>query len=152
VPSREGFGDAVFDFVEGWAAEQGCSGVALASPRSRTDVHDFDAPWGTSGGAPSSRSGSDGLAGGRRIERRGSATRGRVLQWPPIIVIAMPTGTVDFFNDTGGYGFIDTEDADEDVFFHMEDVGGPDLEEGQEIEFEIEQAPKGPRATDVTRL
>jgi CspA family cold shock protein len=43
----------------------------------------------------------------------------------------MATGTVDFFNDTGGYGFIKTEDSDEDVFFHMEDVGGPDLEEGQ---------------------
>ena len=36
----------------------------------------------------------------------------------------MATGTVDFFNDTGGYGFIDTEDSEEDVFFHMEDVGG----------------------------
>jgi CspA family cold shock protein len=64
----------------------------------------------------------------------------------------MPTGTVDFFNDTGGYGFIETEDADEDVFFHMEDVGGPDLEEGQELEFEITDSPKGPRATDVVRL
>jgi CspA family cold shock protein len=64
----------------------------------------------------------------------------------------MATGEVDFFNDTGGYGFIETEDADDDVFFHMEDVGGPDLEEGTEIEFEIEDAPKGPRATDVTRL
>ncbi len=31
----------------------------------------------------------------------------------------MAEGTVDFFNDTGGYGFIETEDADEDVFFHM---------------------------------
>jgi len=41
----------------------------------------------------------------------------------------MAEGTVDFFNDTGGYGFIETDDADEDVFFHMEDVGGPDLEE-----------------------
>ena len=48
----------------------------------------------------------------------------------------MATGTVDFFNDTGGYGFIDTDDAEEDVFFHMEDVGGPDLEEGQEVEFD----------------
>jgi CspA family cold shock protein len=67
-------------------------------------------------------------------------------------VFAMAEGTVDFFNDTGGYGFIETEDADEDVFFHMEDIGGPDLEEGQELEFEIEQAPKGPRATEVTRL
>jgi CspA family cold shock protein len=65
---------------------------------------------------------------------------------------AMATGTVDFFNDTGGYGFIETEDADEDVFFHMEDIGGPDLEEGQELEFDIEQAPKGPRAKNVTRL
>jgi len=39
----------------------------------------------------------------------------------------MAKGTVDFFNDTGGYGFIETEDADDDVFFHMEDIGGPDL-------------------------
>jgi len=43
----------------------------------------------------------------------------------------MAKGTVDFFNDTGGYGFIETDDADDDVFFHMEDVGGPDLEEGR---------------------
>jgi CspA family cold shock protein len=34
----------------------------------------------------------------------------------------------------------------------MEDVGGPDLEEGQELEFEVEQADQGPRATNVTRL
>jgi CspA family cold shock protein len=67
-------------------------------------------------------------------------------------VSAMATGTVAFFNDTGGYGFIETDDSDEDVFFHMEDVGGPDLEEGQEVEFEIEQADKGPRATNLTRL
>ena len=65
---------------------------------------------------------------------------------------AMATGKVDFFNDTGGYGFIETDDADEDVFFHMEDVGGPDLEEGQEVEFEIEEADKGPRATNLTRV
>jgi len=66
-------------------------------------------------------------------------------------LFAMANGTVDFFNDTGGYGFIDTEDADEDVFFHMEDVGGEDLTEGTDIEFDIEQAPKGPRATNVVR-
>jgi len=49
----------------------------------------------------------------------------------------MANGKVDFFNDTGGYGFISTDDGDldddEDVFFHMEDVGGPDLEEGQRV-------------------
>ena len=64
----------------------------------------------------------------------------------------MATGTVDFFNDQKGYGFIETDEADDDVFFHMEDVGGPDLEEGQEVEFDIEDADKGPRATNVTRL
>jgi CspA family cold shock protein len=65
---------------------------------------------------------------------------------------AMAQGTVAFFNDTGGYGFIETDESDEDVFFHMEDVGGPDLEEGEEVEFEIEQAEKGPRAKQLTRL
>ena len=54
----------------------------------------------------------------------------------------MAKGEVDFFNDTGGYGFISTDDADEDVFFHMEEVGGRDIEE----------ADKGPRASNVTRL
>ncbi len=67
-------------------------------------------------------------------------------------LFAMANGKVDFFNDTGGYGFIETEDADEDVFFHMEDVGGEDLTEGTEIEFDIEDAPKGPRAKNVVRV
>ncbi len=70
----------------------------------------------------------------------------------PLRSIVMAKGTVDFFHDTGGYGFIETEDSDDDVFFHMEDVGGPDLEEGQDIEFDIEQAPKGPRATNLVRV
>ncbi|MFB6093371.1 MAG: cold-shock protein [Halanaeroarchaeum sp.] len=64
----------------------------------------------------------------------------------------MATGTVAFFNERKGYGFIESEEADDDVFFHMEDVGGPDLEEGQEVEFEIEEADKGPRATNLKRL
>jgi CspA family cold shock protein len=64
----------------------------------------------------------------------------------------MAEGKVDFFNETGGYGFIETDEADDDVFFHMEDVGGPDLEEGQEVEFDIVEADKGPRAENLTRL
>ncbi|WP_276300925.1 cold-shock protein [Halorussus lipolyticus] len=66
----------------------------------------------------------------------------------------MVKGTVVFFHDQKGYGFIKPEDADddEDVFFHMEDVEGPDLEEDQAVEFEIEESDKGPRATNVTRL
>ena len=64
----------------------------------------------------------------------------------------MVNGKVDFFHDTGGYGFIEADGQDDDVFFHMEDVGGEDLTEGTELEFDIEQAPTGPRATNVVRL
>ena len=63
----------------------------------------------------------------------------------------MVNGKVDFFHDRKGYGFIVSDDSDEDVFFHMDDVEGPDLEEGQEVEFDIESNPKGPRASNVTR-
>ena len=69
-----------------------------------------------------------------------------------MVVKVMPTGTVAFFNETGGYGFIETDEIDDDVFFQMEDIGGDDLAEGQEVEFEIEQAEKGPRAKNLTRL
>ena len=63
-------------------------------------------------------------------------------------------GEVDYFNEVGSYGFImsDAEDApDKDVFFDMDDVGGPDLEEGERITFEYKMAERGPRATDVYR-
>ena len=83
---------------------------------------------------------------------RGTASHGGFIPLELFGTVAMAKGTVDFFNDTGGYGFIDTDDADDDVFFHMEDVGGPDLEEGQDVEFDIEQSPKGPRAANVERL
>lgn len=65
----------------------------------------------------------------------------------------MVNGTVDFFNETGGYGYISTDSDeigdDEDVFFYMGGVGGPDLEEGQEVKFDIELSPEGPRAWNV---
>jgi CspA family cold shock protein len=66
----------------------------------------------------------------------------------------MVRGTVVFFHDQKGYGFIEPEDAadDEDVFFHMEDVEGPDLEEDQEVEFDVEKSEKGPRATNIERF
>jgi len=84
-------------------------------------------------------------------ERRGNRTLAILINGWNLSTFAMATGKVDFFNDTGGYGFIETDDADDDVFFHMEDVGGPDLEEGQELEFDIESSEKGPRATNVVR-
>ncbi len=82
---------------------------------------------------------------------RDTETLGSLIPRSALHLFVMAKGSVDFFNDTGGYGFIETDDADDDVFFHMEDIGGPDLEEGTDIEFDIEQAPKGPRAKNVTR-
>jgi CspA family cold shock protein len=64
----------------------------------------------------------------------------------------MTNGSIEFFDDTGGSRFISTDDFDDDVSFHMEDVGGPDLEEGQNVEFSIESSPKGPRAANLTCL
>lgn len=62
------------------------------------------------------------------------------------------TGTVDFFNETGGYGYIETAASEEDVFFHMDDIGGRDLREGQRVAFDIVPSDKGPRAQNVDRL
>ena len=65
----------------------------------------------------------------------------------------MVEGEVTFFHDKGGYGFIDTGDEEtDDVYFHMANIDGPDLEEGQVVEFEIEDAEEGPRAVNLTRV
>lgn len=60
-------------------------------------------------------------------------------------------GTVDLFNEAGGFGFITSPDLDDDVFFHMETVRGPDIPEGTKVTFEAEQADKGLRAVNVRR-
>jgi CspA family cold shock protein len=64
------------------------------------------------------------------------------------------TGTVKWFNAAKGYGFIEREEGD-DVFVHFSAIRGEgyrNLEEGQSVEFNIEQGRKGLQATDVTVL
>ena len=65
----------------------------------------------------------------------------------------MIKGTVKWFNDSKGFGFIET--ADGDVFVHHSAIQGDgfrSLREGQEVELEVGQGDKGPRATTVTAL
>ncbi len=63
----------------------------------------------------------------------------------------MPTGTVKWFNDSKGYGFI-AQDGGDDVFVHYTSIAGEgyrSLGEGSRVEFELEDSPKGPRAINV---
>jgi CspA family cold shock protein len=63
-------------------------------------------------------------------------------------------GTVKWFNGSKGYGFIARENGP-DVFVHYSSIqseGFRNLDEGQKVEFEVEQGPKGPQATRVTIL
>ena len=63
-------------------------------------------------------------------------------------------GTVKWFSNNKGYGFIEREDGP-DVFVHFSAIqsdGYRSLEEGQQVEFTIEDGPKGPQAASVTLL
>ena len=65
------------------------------------------------------------------------------------------TGTVKWFNDKKGYGFITPEDGAKDCFVHFSAIqtdGFKSLKEGQRVEFEIVDGDKGPSAQNVTIL
>jgi len=65
----------------------------------------------------------------------------------------MATGTVKWFNDAKGYGFITPEDGGKDLFVHHSGVAGDGfktLAEGARVQYEPTQGEKGPQATNVT--
>ena len=65
------------------------------------------------------------------------------------------TGTVKWFNDAKGFGFISPEGADRDCFVHYSAIqaeGFKTLAEGDRVEFDMVEGPKGPAAENVTRL
>ena len=64
----------------------------------------------------------------------------------------MKTGTVKWFNEKKGYGFILPDDDDDDLFVHHSEIqseGRATLNEGQKVEYEIGEGEKGPCATKV---
>lgn len=66
----------------------------------------------------------------------------------------MERGKVKWFNESKGYGFIERESGS-DVFVHYKAIAGEgyrSLSEGNEVEFEIEEGPKGPQAANVKKI
>jgi CspA family cold shock protein len=64
----------------------------------------------------------------------------------------MATGTVKWFSATKGYGFISPSDGGADVFAHFSAIqmdGFKTLKEGQSVEYEVQQGPKGPQAHNI---
>ena len=67
----------------------------------------------------------------------------------------MATGTVKWFNDAKGYGFIAPEDGSKDVFVHFSNIAGngfKSLSEGAKVEFEVREGTKGPEALNVVQI
>lgn len=65
------------------------------------------------------------------------------------------TGTVKWFNETKGFGFITQDNGGADVFVHFNSIvsdGFKTLAEGQKVSFDVEQGKKGPQASNVTAL
>lgn len=59
------------------------------------------------------------------------------------------TGTVKFFNSQKGFGFITPDAGGKDIFVHANSLNGTSLNDGQKVEYEVEEGRKGPEAKNV---
>ncbi len=62
------------------------------------------------------------------------------------------TGTVKFFNEQKGFGFITPQDGSKDIFVHITKLNGQSLAEGQQVAFETQEGRKGPEAINIEVL
>ena len=63
----------------------------------------------------------------------------------------MENGTVKWFNQTKGFGFIERENAEKDLFVHKTEVEG-NIRDGDKVEFEVGESEKGPNAVKVKKI
>ncbi len=61
----------------------------------------------------------------------------------------MSTGTVKFFNEGKGFGFITQDEGKKDFFFHVSELQGSTVSDGAKVEFDLGESPKGPCAVNV---
>ncbi|OIQ84012.1 putative cold shock protein A [mine drainage metagenome] len=67
----------------------------------------------------------------------------------------MPTGTVKWFNESKGFGFIKPDEGGEDLFAHFSEIqakGFRTLQENQRVEFVVKAGPKGPQASQIRAI
>jgi CspA family cold shock protein len=64
----------------------------------------------------------------------------------------MPTGTVKFFNEAKGFGFIVDDESNKDIFVHVTGLGGLTIKEKDQVEYEIVDGKKGLNAVNVKKL
>lgn len=62
------------------------------------------------------------------------------------------TGTVKFFNESKGYGFITDDESGQDIFVHVTSLNGLELKEGDKVEYQEEDGKKGKVASQIQRL